>query len=307
MSALLAAGCALLVAAAFWELIGERGEAASAARGRRLVRTATALVGPRASGRLVAGAGERIERAALAGRLTPQALLLAKCASALASLPVALAAAPVAPGRLGVVVMAGVPVASFLVPDLVLERIARIRHRRVSSALPDALDLMATGAASGRSAAALLGDAMRSSAGPLREELALTVAAIECGGSQQRALRDLRERFTGGTLGGVAAAMERSRRHGAPLSRALHEQASTLRDDGRREIAERAARAAPKMQLAVALLLVPSVLLIVAAAIIANSGSLLALVLSYSSASLARRRATCEAASQSASSFSAVS
>lgn len=275
MSSLLAAGCALLVAAALWELIGERGEAATAATRRRFVRSATALVGPLASGWLVAGAGERIERAALGGRLTPQVLLLVKCGSALASVPVALAAAPVAPGRLGALVVIGVPLASFVVPDLALERIARTRRRRVGAALPDALDLMATGAASGRSAGALLGDAMRSSAGPLREELALTVAAIECGESQQRALRDLRERSSGETLGGMAAALERSRRHGAPLSRALHEQAGTLRDDGRRAIAERAARAAPKMQLAVALLLVPSVLLIVAAAIIANSGSLL--------------------------------
>jgi len=221
------------------------------------------------------GAQARIDRAALGGRLTPQVLMAVKAFCACGAIPVALVAAPVAPGRLGSLLVVAVPLASFLVPDLMLERIARSRRERVSAALPDALDLMATGAASGRSPGALLGEAMRSSAGPLREELALTVAAIECGHSQQEALRELRAGSTGDTLGGLAAALERSRRHGAPLSRALHEQAGTLREDGRRAIAERAARAAPKMQLAVALLLVPSVLLIVAAAIIANSGSLL--------------------------------
>ena len=39
-------------------------------------------------------------------------------------------------------------------------------------------------------------------------------------------------------------------------------------------LAEHGAKAAPKMQLAVALLLVPSVLLILAAAILANAGTL---------------------------------
>ncbi len=76
-------------------------------------------------------------------------------------------------------------------------------------------------------------------------------------------------------LAGLASSLERSRRHGSPLSRTLHEQAGSLRGEQRRRITERAARAAPKMQLVVALLLVPSVLLTVAAAIVANSGSLL--------------------------------
>lgn len=272
---MLAAGCALLVGASLWELIGERGEQASAAVRRRLSRRVGALAGLQASGHLVPGIGNRIERAALEHRVTPSAVLAAKCASVVLSFPLALAAAPVAPGRLGSLVVVGVPVASFLVPDLLLERIARKRRERVAKALPDALDLMATGAASGRSAGALLGEAMLSSSGPLREELARTVAAIECGDSQQVALQALRERSSGETLGGLAATLERSRRHGSPLSRALHEQSSSLRDEGRRAIGERAARAAPKMQLAVALLLVPSVLLIVAAAIVANSGSLL--------------------------------
>ena len=275
MSALLAAGCALLVAAAFWELVGERGERGVATARRRLARGAAALLGPESAGRLAAGARDRIGRAGLAQRVTPQLLMLAKALCAATSLPLALAAAPVAPGRLGTLVVLGVPVAAFLIPDLALERAARARRDRVRSALPDALDLMATGAASGRSAGALLAEAMRSSQGPLREELALTVASIECGESQQRALRRLRERSSAQSLGALAAALERSRRHGAPLSRALHEQAGLLRDDGRRAIAERAARAAPKMQLAVALLLVPSVLLLVAAAIVANADSLL--------------------------------
>lgn len=275
MSALLAAVCALLLAAAFWQFAGERGEDVDAMLRRRLRRRLARSGGPLDPGTLLGSLEGRIEAAALEARLSPAAVLAAKLASAVLALPFALAAAPVAPGRLGTLVVVGVPAAAFLAPDLLLERAVRMRRARVAAALPDALDLMATGAATGRGAGALLGDAMRGAGGPLREELARAVAAIECGDSQERALRALRERSRGDNLGSLAAALERSRRHGAPLSRALHEQAGSLRDDQRRAIGESAARAAPKMQLVVALLLVPSVLLIVGAAIVANSGSLL--------------------------------
>ncbi len=74
----------------------------------------------------------------------------------------------------------------------------------------------------------------------------------------------------------LVASIERSRRFGSPLADQLRRQASALRRDSRRAIEERAARAAPKIQLVVALVLVPSVLLMIAAGLIANAGTLLA-------------------------------
>lgn len=275
MSALLAAICAVLVFATAWELLGWRGERVgerARRRGTRLLRLPVVSVG---AGELTASASRRIDRAALNERIAPGHVVAAKLASAVLALPLAATVAPVAPGRLGALVLVGVPITAFLVPDLLLLRIARSRQAKLTRALPDALDLMATGAASGRGAGRLIGEAMLASRGPLREELARTAAAIECGNSQEAALRELQARASGGSLSSLAAALERSRRHGSPLSAALHEQAGGLRIEQRRDIAERAARAAPKMQLAVALLLVPSVLLMVAAAIVANTGSLL--------------------------------
>ena len=69
----------------------------------------------------------------------------------------------------------------------------------------------------------------------------------------------------------LCATIERSRRYGSPLADQLRRQASALRRDQRRTVEERAARAAPKIQLVVALVLVPSVLLMIAAALIANA------------------------------------
>lgn len=74
----------------------------------------------------------------------------------------------------------------------------------------------------------------------------------------------------------MCGVIERSRRYGSPLAEQLHEQASSLRGAQRRRIEEDAARAAPKIQLAVALLLVPSVLLMIAAALLANADRFIA-------------------------------
>jgi tight adherence protein C len=273
--AVLIVASVILSAAAVWELAGARGEAGAARLRRRFL---AARVGPRSpiGVRALLGAGSvRLRDAGLEARVTPAEVLAAKLASAVLAIPAAAVAAPAAPGRFGPIVLLGVPVAAFLAPDLLLERAVRERRSRLSAALPDALDLMATGATTGRGVGLLLEEAMRGASGPLREELARAVAAIECGSSKEQVLRALGERSRGSSLAGLAAALERSRRHGSPLSRTLHEQAGSLRGDQRRELTERAARAAPTMQQVVALLLGPSVLLIVAAAIVANSGSLL--------------------------------
>jgi tight adherence protein C len=82
-------------------------------------------------------------------------------------------------------------------------------------------------------------------------------------------------RRAGGDVAALAQLLDRSRRLGSPLAAGLQEQAVGLRERQAREIEERAARAAPKIQLIVALLLVPSVLLLVAAAILANAEALL--------------------------------
>jgi tight adherence protein C len=95
---------------------------------------------------------------------------------------------------------------------------------------------------------------------------------------QREAIAAVRERVPGTGLGALASALERSRRHGSPLAEQLHEQAAELRREARRRIEERAARAAPKIQLVVALVLVPSVLLMILAALVAHSDALLGAV-----------------------------
>jgi tight adherence protein C len=272
----LVAAAVLLGFAAAWELLG----AAESGAGRRLRGALASLTRGRvrslreAAFRL--GIPDRLVRAGLEDRVAPATVVAAKLAGAAIAVPISLAAAPAVGGRLGVVAFAVMVAAGFLAPDAILERRARLRRERLVGALPDALDLLAVGAASGRSPASGLGEIAAATDGPLAGELALAVAEIECGASQGTAIEGLRRRVGGPEIGALAAALERSRRYGSPLAEQLHAQARTLRRDASRRIGERAARAAPKIQLVIALVLVPSVLLTILAAIIAHSDALLA-------------------------------
>jgi tight adherence protein C len=234
-------------------------------RGRWAARGATSL-----------GVHERLARAGLGARLSPTTVLIARGAGGVLGLLVGLLAAPAAPGRLSWLVIAGLPAAGALAPDALLERAARMRRERLVAALPDALDLLAVNAATGRNTAAGFAEISASGEGPLAVELAIAVSEISAGTPQEQALASLRERVSGSELAALVAAIERSRRYGSPLAEQLRRQARALRIDQRRAVQERAARAAPKIQLVVAMVLVPSVLLMIAAGLIANADVLLA-------------------------------
>jgi tight adherence protein C len=209
-------------------------------------------------------------------RLSLPKLPFAKLLGAAGGGLVALAAAPAAPGRTALLVLVGMPIAGFLAPDALRERRARRRQRRLVAALPDALDLLAVSTGSGRGPAAGIEQLARAGEGPLAEEMRVTLADLSCGVPLGTALESLRRRVPGSELATLVAAIERSRKLGSPLADQLRRQAASLRHDSRRATEERAARAAPKIQLVVALVLVPSVLLMITAGLIANAESLFA-------------------------------
>jgi tight adherence protein C len=270
----LAAAAVLLAFAAVWELRGSLEGRLGRPAGRLLDRLTLGRARSVDDTAVRLGLPGRIERAGLAGRLAPRAVVGAKLAGAVAAALVAIVAAPVLPARLAPVGAAILVVAGFVGPDALLERAGRLRRERFVAELPDALDMLAVGAASGRNPTLVFAEIAGGTTGPLAMELAAAVAEIECGVPTRDALASLRSRIPGAEVGSLAAALERSRSYGSPLAEQLHAQATALRSEARRRIDERAARAAPKIQLVVALVLVPSVLLMIGAAIIAHSDAL---------------------------------
>jgi len=209
----------------------------------------------------------RIEAAGRPAGLGVREAMAAKAAGALLLGAAALPLAALAPGRLGFLIALAAPVAGFLAPDLWLARLAAERARRVRRELPALLDILRVSVEAGGSLLEALRSVGERSDGPLAREWRAVGREVALGVPLAAALTGLEERVPLPEVHALVAALERTRRHGVPLAETLAAQARAARFALARRIRDDAARAGPKIQLVVALLLVPSVLLLVAAAL----------------------------------------
>jgi tight adherence protein C len=246
-----------------------KGPAAGSDR-RRAARIVAALA---AGGRVLRPPGApgdlraRIEAAGRPAGLGVRELMAAKVAAALLGAAAGVPFAALAPGRLGLLLGPAVPVAGFLAPDLWLGRLAAERARRVRRELPGLLDILRVTVEAGGSLPAALEAVGERADGPLAREWRAVAHEVVLGVPLARALESLTARLPQPEVRAFVAAVDRASRHGAPLAETLAAQARSARFSLARRIREDAARAGPKIQLVVALLLVPSVLLLVAAAL----------------------------------------
>ena len=209
----------------------------------------------------------RIEAAGRPAALGVREVMAGKVVASLLGGAAALPLAALAPGRLGLVVAPLAPVAGFLLPDLWLGRLGAERARRVRRDLPALLDILRVTVEAGGSLAWSLRAVGERAEGPLAREWAAVGNEVALGVPLAHALEGLAVRLPQPEIRAFVSALGRAGRHGAPLAETLEAQARAARFALSRRIREDAARAGPKIQLVVALLLVPSVLLLVAAAL----------------------------------------
>jgi tight adherence protein C len=209
----------------------------------------------------------RIEAAGRPAGLTVREVMAAKIAAALLGGVAAVPLAALAPGRLGIVVAPLAPAAGFLAPDLWLGRLAAERARRVRRDLPVLLDILRVTIEAGGSLSWALRAVGERAEGPLAREWTAVADEVALGVPLAQALEGLAVRLPQAEIRAFVASLGRAARHGAPLAETLEAQARAARFTLARRIREDGARAGPKIQLVVALLLVPSVLLLVAAAL----------------------------------------
>jgi len=214
---------------------------------------------PRTLGDRVAAAGLGASAADVMG---------VKAGAAVVALAAAAGTAPAAPGRLGLVLLLAAPAVAFLAPDAYLRRLTRRRARTMESELADVLDLLRVAVAAGLAPKRALAEVGRRHPGTLARELRRAAALAALGTPAATALTDLRRRCPTAGVVPLLAALARAERHGAPLGPTLAAQAAQARERSARGTVEAAARAAPQIQLVVALLLVPAVMLLVAAALL---------------------------------------
>jgi tight adherence protein C len=228
----------------------------------RLARRAGVRAAPRDLEARIAAAGAPLG-------LGPADVMALKGAAAAAGLLLCLPLATALPGRLGIVLALCAPAGGFRAPDVALARRARARARRLQAELADVLDLLRVAVEAGLPVGRALGEVGRRLSGRLLgSELGAAAARMELGATRADALALLVRRCPLDGVATLAAAIARADRHGAPLAPALAALAAEARAEQARRVRDGAARAAPKIQLVVALVLVPAVMLLVAAVLV---------------------------------------
>jgi tight adherence protein C len=270
MTVLESAIAAVLFAFATFELAASQ---PPAPRGRRQRGAALARVlatlGRRTGLRLAPGdIAARLAAAGAPAGLSVADVLAVKAGAAFAGVLVALPLAAAAPGRLGIAMLAAAPAGGFLAPDVLLARRARLRASRLAREVADVMDLLRVAVQAGLDIGRALGEVGRHRGGLLGGELARAARRMELGVPRAEALASLIASCPLPEIAALAAAIGRADRHGAPLAPALESLAAEARAERARRLRDESARAAPQIQLVVALLLVPAVMLLVAAALV---------------------------------------
>ncbi len=270
-AAILAAACACLAAAA-------AGLELAAVPWRRPTRRSTPRASPTAAPRWgrtpapdpaietlldAAGRDGGVRSAAeLRGRQQVASVLVAAWSGAVVSLIAGpLPAAAIVP-------IAGV--AGRRLPVVLLRRVARTRTRRLTEQAPETVALVAAGAGCGLPLPALLATVGEWLDDELAAGFGRAAAELARGASADRVLDRLEREHPAGEVATLLAILRRGRTHGIATAPALLAHADAARAARARRAGERAAKAAPRIQLVAALLLVPAALCILAAAMLAG-------------------------------------
>lgn len=141
--------------------------------------------------------------------------------------------------------------------DTYLSQQVKQRERRILAEFPTVAELLALAVAAGESPVAALDRVVRRSGGALSSDLARVLAAVRTGEPVGAAF-DRMAAASGLPLvarfaQGIAVAVER----GTPLAEVLHAQAADVREAGRRELIEVAARKEVLMMVPVVFLVLP--------------------------------------------------
>lgn len=207
------------------------------------------------------GDAAAIEGAGLGGGLDARDMGAARAGAAALCMLVAaptLLASPIA----AVFVVAVGAVGAYL-PSRWLRRRAGRRRTALVRELPDLLDLLGICVEAGMALDPALGLSADRLGGTVGHEIGRTLGDLRFGMPRAAAYRALVARVGAPELANAVGALLQAEELGAPLSRALEGQAEALRAARRQAARDRAAKAAPKIQLVVALLMVPAVLLLV--------------------------------------------
>ena len=147
-------------------------------------------------------------------------------------------------------------------PVFVAGRAARRRRARADAEIPQLLDLLAAASSAGLSASLSLRRAAGALEGPLSEELAGVIRAVDFGGRWRDELRASADRLALPDLRRTIAALTRTETLGSSLATSMQELAERVRASRRAAVTERARTAPVKMLFPLVFLVLPAFLLL---------------------------------------------
>jgi tight adherence protein C len=163
----------------------------------------------------------------------------------------------------GLVVMAPVlMLMGWRVPGLLARRAARARLATANAEIPNFLDLLAAASAAGLGAQVAVRRAAAATTGPLAQELASTLAAVDLGARWRDELRALSARLKLPDLTRAVHAIARTETLGASLSDSLRDLADGVRRERMANAAEAARKAPVKMLFPLVFMVLPAFLLL---------------------------------------------
>src|SRR5919109_1848635 len=134
-----------------------------------------------------------------------------------------------------------------LMPGATLDLQAKGRQERIRRALPDTMDLLTITVEAGLGFDAALAQVVRSTEGPLSQEIARLLQEEQVGVSRADALRNLADRSDVDELRGFVLAMIQAEQFGVSIAKVLRSQAGQLRTKRRQRAEERAMKVPVKI------------------------------------------------------------
>ena len=263
--AAVSAACATVAVSEFAAVHLRRREFAVAPRGR-LRRLAVRIVLPAAPGDL----DSLIESAGSPGGLSAGEVMACKCGLAACVLGSGLGTTVVIDLRAWPLLVTVATAVAFVLPDFLLTRVAGRRRDLLRSEFPAVADRLLLAVRAGLPLGRAIAGAGGSGGGLLAAELARVDRLVDLGMGRGEAFERMVRCCPAPEVAALIAAIRRADVSGAPLEPTLASLASGARLDNQRRITEGAQAAAPKIQLIVALLLVPAAILCIAAGMIAG-------------------------------------
>jgi len=155
--------------------------------------------------------------------------------------------------------------AGYYLPNLVLNKLIKLRQREIFEAFPDALDLLTVCVEAGLAMDAALikvADEMQLGSKVLSEELHLVTLELRAGLPKDRALRNLAMRTGVEDVDALVAMLIQAERFGTSIADSLRVQSDQLRTRRRQRAEEAAAKIALKLLFPLIFFIFPSLLVV---------------------------------------------